>query len=218
MRLSSASSARARVVAAGCELSERHGATVERELEQRPTRHAQAVAEADHRETVEAAGVLVATSEGVGERPPDAQHLARFLDRVQQRRLVRGQRLELPNSAHGASYIRVIRPAQRADLGRFRIRGNQRYTTDTSGQERTHQHDRCDEFHTGSGGGEDSNQPLDAHHAWTGSGGRQLPNPPVGHLGARSQGQMIAAQGHAGVVCGADLVVEQLAGPLERSR
>ena len=29
---------------------------------------------------------------------------------------------------------------------------------------------------------------------------------------------MIAAQGHAGVVCGADLVVEQLAGPLERSR
>ena len=49
--------------------------------------------------------VLVATSEGVGERPPDPQHLARFFDRVQQRRLVRGQRFELPNSAHGASYF-----------------------------------------------------------------------------------------------------------------
>ena len=126
----------ARVVAGGCELSERHGAAVERELEQRPTRHAQAVAEADHREPVEAAGVLVATSEGVGERAPDPQHLARFFDRVQQRRLVRGQRFELPNSAHGASYIRVV--PQRNGLiwgasGSEATSGTQRTPADKSG-------------------------------------------------------------------------------------
>src|SRR5688572_21072321 len=66
------------VSATGRELTERHGPAVQRQLEQRPSRHAQAVAEADDGEAFEAAGLLVTTSEGVRERAPDAQHLAGF--------------------------------------------------------------------------------------------------------------------------------------------
>src|SRR5829696_4250456 len=50
-------------VASGRELSERHGAAVQRELEQRPARHAQAVAEPDDWKPFESAGFLVATGE-----------------------------------------------------------------------------------------------------------------------------------------------------------
>jgi hypothetical protein len=46
------------VASARRELSERHGAAVQRELEQRPARHAQAVAEPDHREPLESGGLL----------------------------------------------------------------------------------------------------------------------------------------------------------------
>ena len=125
------------VTAARRELAERHRATVERELEECPAGHAQAVAEPDDGEAFKSAGLFIATSEGVGERASDAEHVAGFLDRMEERRLVRRRRFELPNSAHGASYIRVMPPRNgplAGASGRRVTSGTQRTPADHSGQ------------------------------------------------------------------------------------